>query len=142
MAEDVGCKDCHTQVEESEEMTDDILKQACINCHDDDPAYGKMVDEWRKDVESLDIQNLKKQLRQVQKSVLLAIRNGDYTYDAQDLINNADKNLKQLLKGNPIHNLEFSKDLASKVKTLTEKAHKQLQRNRTIKTLSDRSYKY
>ncbi|MCD6535192.1 MAG: NapC/NirT family cytochrome c [Deltaproteobacteria bacterium] len=142
MAEDVGCKDCHTQVEEGEAMTDNVLKQACIGCHDDDPAYGTMVDEWRQEVEKLDLQNLKKQLSQIQKSVLLAIRNGDYTYDTQDLINNADKNLKQLLNGNPIHNLEFAKDLVEKVKTLTEKARKQLQRHSTIKTLGDKEYKY
>ena len=123
-------------------MTDDAIKRACISCHDDDPAYGTMVDDWRQEVETLNIQKLKKQLSQVQKSVLLAIRNGDYTYDTQDLINNADKNLKQLLNGNPIHNLEFAKDLAAKVRILTEKARKQLQRHSTIKTLSDKEYKY
>ena len=142
MAADVSCKDCHVQVEEDEGMTDTALKQACISCHDDDPTYGTMVDEWRQEVEALNIKNLEVQLNHVQKSVLSAIRNGDYTYDAQDLINNADKNLKQLLNGNPIHNLEFSKDLARKVKTLTEKARKQLQRHSTIKTLGDKEYKY
>ena len=142
MAADVGCKDCHTQVEEGQVMTDTALKQACIECHDDDPAYGKMVDEWRQKVEALNIKNLQTQLTQVQKSVLLAIRNGAYTYDSQDLINNADKNLKLLLNGNPIHNLEFARDLAAKVRNLTEKARKQLQQHSTIKTLSDKAYKF
>ncbi|MCK5213524.1 MAG: hypothetical protein KAQ74_06310, partial [Dehalococcoidia bacterium] len=73
MAADVSCKDCHSQVEEGETMTDTALKQACTACHDDDPAYGEMVDDWRREVEALDLKSLKAQLDQVQKSVLLAI---------------------------------------------------------------------
>ncbi|NPA25964.1 MAG: hypothetical protein GXO34_09075 [Deltaproteobacteria bacterium] len=142
MAEDVGCKDCHTQVAEGEETTVAGISKACVSCHDDDPAYGEMISKWEAEVAALKIDDLQKQLEQIQKSVLLAIRNGSYTYDAQDLINNADKNLKQLRNGNPIHNLEFSRELVAKVKMLLEKARKQLQRHSTIKTLSDKEYKF
>jgi len=142
MATDVSCKACHTQVEDGADMSDESLKQACITCHDNDPAYGNIVDDWRQQVKALNISDLEAQLISLQKSVLLAIKNGVYTYDAQDLINNADKNLKQLLKGNPIHNLAFSKDLATKVSDLLEKARKQLQMHSTIKTLTDKEYKY
>lgn len=142
MAADVSCKDCHTQVAEGEMTTDEAMKQACMGCHEDDPAYGAMVDEWRAEVKALNIDDLKTQYEQLQKSVLLAIRNGAYTYDAQDLLNNADKNLKQLVNGNPIHNLEFARDLAAKVNMLLEKARNQLQQHSTIKTLGEKEYKY
>jgi hypothetical protein len=136
-----NCNDCHTEVGEDKAMTDAALKQACIGCHDDDPAYGTMVDEWRREVEALNIEGLKADLVQIQKSVLMAIRNGDYTYGAQDLLNNAEKNLK-LLDGNPIHNLKFAKELTKKITGLLGQAKKQLQRHSTIKTLSDKEYKY
>jgi len=141
MAADVSCNDCHTEIGEDKTMTDAALKQACIGCHDDDPAYGTMLDEWRQEVVALNIEGLKSDLAQIQKSVLMAIRNGDYTYGAQDLLNNAEKNLK-LLDGNPIHNLEFAKELTEKITGLLDRARKQLQRHSTIKTLSDKEYKY
>ena len=141
MAAEVSCADCHHEVGKDEDMTDAALKQACIECHDDDSSYGKMVDEWRVQVAALKIDELKTQLEQIQKSVLLAIRNGDYTYEAQDLLNHAEKNLK-LLDGNPIHNLEFAKELTKKITDLLSRAHTQLQRHSTIKTLSDKEYKY
>ncbi|MCD6269359.1 MAG: hypothetical protein J7J71_04420, partial [Deltaproteobacteria bacterium] len=123
------------------DMTDTALKQACIECHDDDSAYGKMVDEWRNQVAALKIDGLKSKLEKIQRSVLLAIQNGDYTYEAQDLLNNAEKNLK-LLNGNPIHNLEFAKELTKKITDLLSRADSQLQRHSTIKTLGDKEYKY
>jgi nitrate/TMAO reductase-like tetraheme cytochrome c subunit len=141
MAAEVGCADCHVEVGAGEEMTDKAIKQACIECHDDDPAYGKMVDKWRLEAQALNIDGLKSDLEQIQKSVLLAISNGDYTYGAQDLLNNAEKNLK-LLDGNPVHNLEFAKELTKKITALLDQARKQLQRHSTIKTLNDKEYKY
>ncbi len=142
MAADVGCKECHTQVTEGKTTTIGAIKKACISCHDDDPAYGKMIDKWKTEIAKLKLDELQTQLEQIQKSVLLAIRNGDYTYETQDLLNNADKNLKQLRNGNPIHNLEFSKELVAKVRMLLGMARKQLQRHSTIKTMSEKEYRY
>ncbi|MCK5681246.1 hypothetical protein KAI46_10605, partial [bacterium] len=141
MAADVACADCHKEVSDDKDMTDTALKQACVECHDDDSAYGSMVDEWRQEVAALNIDDLRTDLGKIQKSVLLAIRNGDYTYGVQDLLNNAEKNLK-LLDGNPIHNLEFAKELTEKIGELLKQAREQLKRHSTIKTLGDKEYKY
>lgn len=139
MSKKVTCQECHTQVAEEKETTLAGIKQTCIECHDD--SYGPMVDDWKTKVEALKVDSLYKELQATQKMVLFAIKNGQYTYDIQDLINNAEKNLKQLRQGNPIHNLTFSQNLAAKIRTLLDKAQKKLQRHSTIETLEAGEYK-
>ncbi|MBN2331591.1 MAG: NapC/NirT family cytochrome c [Deltaproteobacteria bacterium] len=139
MAEGVTCQECHVQIAAGEESSLEGIKATCIECHDH--SYGPMVDDWQAQVEAMDIEKLAQDLQNLQRMVLNAIRNGQYTYDAQDLLNNAEKNLKQLAEGNPIHNLEFSKDLAGKVRSLLEKAKGKLLHYSTIKTLSEGEYK-
>jgi len=144
-----ACSKCHqeryerwkasAQVAEEKETTLAGIKQTCIACHDD--SYGPMVDDWKTKVEALKVDSLYKELQATQKMVLFAIKNGQYTYDIQDLINNAEKNLKQLRQGNPIHNLTFSQNLAAKIRTLLDKAQKKLQRHSTIETLEAGEYK-
>jgi len=139
MAKEVTCQECHTQVADGQETTLAGIKQTCIECHDD--SYGPMVDGWEAKVKALKVDALYNELQDTQRMVLFAIKNGQYTYDVQDLLNNADKNLKQLRQGNPIHNLEFSQELADKVRKLLDKAKEKLQRHSTIKTLGEGEYK-
>ncbi len=139
MAEGVTCQECHTQVEAGKETTLAGIKKTCVECHDD--SYAPMVDEWKTKAAALGVDALYEDWQETQRMVLNAIRNGQYTYDVQDMLNNAEKNLKQLRQGNPIHNLEFSQDLADKVRVLLEKAKEKLQRHSTIKTLEEGYYK-
>ena len=139
MDKEVTCQDCHTQVIDEKETTLAGIKETCIECHDS--SYGPMVDDWKAKVKALKVDSLFEELQKTQRMVLFAIRNGQYTYDAQDLLNNAEKNLKQLRQGNPIHNLAFSQNLAAKVRTLLDKAKEKLRRHSTIKTLGEGEYK-
>ncbi|NIA20278.1 MAG: hypothetical protein GWP07_07605, partial [Xanthomonadaceae bacterium] len=139
MAKEVTCQECHTQVADEKETTLAGIKQTCVECHDD--SYGPMVDDWKAKVEALKIDSLYDELQATQRMVLFAIKNGEYTYDVQDILNNAEKNLKQLRQGNPIHNLTFSQELATKVRTLLDKAQEKLQRHSTIETLEKGEYK-
>ncbi|GAB4263053.1 MAG: hypothetical protein Kow0092_13720 [Deferrisomatales bacterium] len=141
MAEAVACDECHVQVVAGEETTLDGIKATCLECHDGDESYAAMVDEWKAQADSLDVETLYAQLQEAQRMILRAIREGKYTYDAQDLVNSAEKNLKLLVRGNPIHNLEFSNDLAQRVRRLLDQARKTLQTYSTVKTLPEEVYK-
>ncbi len=140
MAEAVECQECHVQVVEKGDSSLASIKATCVECHDDDPAYGAMVDDWKQEVAALDAEGLDAMLKETQRMILSAIRNGVYTYDAQDLVNNAEKNLKLITTGNAIHNLAFSKDLAKRVRTLLTKARKDLQTYTTVRTLKEKEY--
>ena len=77
-----------------------------------------MVDDWVKQAEALKVAEATELLKSTQAMVLKTIRAGQYTYDAQDLLNKAEKNMKLVTNGNPIHNLAFSKDLLKRVNDL------------------------
>ena len=142
MADAVGCEDCHVQVTEGVKTTVEGIKATCVECHDGDEAYGDMVDEWLAEAEGLrtEVDDLRVLLQQTQRMILRAIREGKYTYDAQDLVNNAEKNLKLFERGNPIHNLPFSKELLGRVRNLLLQAQKKLQAYTTVKTLPKEAY--
>lgn len=134
MASDVKCTECHVAVSKNKPQTLDSVKQTCVDCHD--KSYGPMVDDWIKEGKSLDIAGAENQLKEVQSMVLKRIREGYYTYDAQDILNNAEKNLKLIKEGNPVHNLKFTKELLTRVNDLVTKARKVLLSHSTIKTLA------
>ncbi len=138
MAEAVTCQECHVQVAEGKPTTLEGIKETCAECHDE--GYKPMVDEWEAEIAKLPIEELRALLKETQGMILRAIREGKYTYDAQDLVNNAEKNLKLFEKGNPIHNLAFSKDLLERVRALLVQARKTLQTHSTIKTLPKEQY--
>lgn len=133
MATSVKCTECHVAVAKNKSQTLDAIKTTCIDCHD--KSYGPMVDDWIKQAKALDIEGAEKQLKEVQGMVLQNIREGVYTYDAQELLNNAEKNLKLIKTGNPVHNIPFTKELLAKINDLVGKAKKVLISHSTIKTL-------
>jgi hypothetical protein len=135
----ITCQECHTAIVADKDSSLDSIKTSCTDCHDTD--YAAMVDDWKTEAEALGIEQMQAEIQAVQRQILAAIRNGQYTYDAQDLINNADKNLTQLIEGNPIHNLAFSRDLAAKVRMLLDKTKEKLQHHSTIRTLAEEEYK-
>ncbi|MDF1553751.1 MAG: NapC/NirT family cytochrome c [Deferrisomatales bacterium] len=141
MVDAVTCDECHIQIADGKQSTLGGIKDTCVECHDDDPAYAKMVDEWIEDAAALGVAELTVRLKETQGMVLRAIKNGQYTYDAQDLVNNAEKNLKLIQIGNPLHNIPFSRDLAARVSRLLDQARKDLQTYSTIKTLPAAAYK-
>ncbi|MBE0616396.1 MAG: NapC/NirT family cytochrome c [Proteobacteria bacterium] len=138
MADGVTCQECHTEVADGKVTTLEGIKATCVECHDD--SYGPMVDQWKEQVAQLPIEELRGLLKETQGMVLRAIREGKYTYDAQDLVNNAEKNLKLFEKGNPIHNPAFSKDLLDRVRVLLNQARKTLQTHTTVRTLPKEQY--
>ncbi len=140
MADAVACDECHVQVVAGEETTLDGIKATCVECHDGDEAYADMVDDWIEEGNSLDIEELRVMLRETQGKILRAIAEGKYTYDAQDLVNNAEKNLKLFERGNPVHNLAFSKELTERIRNLLVEAQKKLKAYSTIKTLPKAIY--
>jgi len=142
MADAVECSDCHVQVVAGEPTTLDGIKTACVECHDGDESYGAMVDEWKAKADELreEVKSLRTMLQDTQRKILAAMREGKYTYDAQDLVNNAEKNLKLFERGNPIHNLAFSEELLGRVKNLLVRAQKTLQAYSTIRTLPREAY--
>lgn len=142
MAEAVGCEECHVQIAAGEENTVEGVKATCVECHDGDEAYGAMVDEWEEQAKALraEVATLRTMLQDTQRKILAAMREGKYTYDAQDLVNNAEKNLKLFERGNPIHNLAFSKDLLGRVRNLLTQAQKTLEAYSTIRTLPREAY--
>lgn len=133
MVSEVKCAECHAQVAKNKPQTLDGVKQTCIDCHD--KSYGPMVDDWKKQADALKVAELNQLLKSTQEQVLRTIRAGQYTYDAQDLLNKAEKNIKVVTEGNPIHNLAFSKDLLTRANELIQKARKNLQIHSTIKTI-------
>lgn len=137
MVDAVKCAECHVQAAKDKATTRDGIKATCVECHDDDPAYGKMVDDWVKEAESLKIAEATELLKSTQAMVLKTIRAGQYTYDAQDLLNKAEKNLELVTRGNPVHNLAFSKDLLKRVNDLVLQAKKNLELHSTIKTIEE-----
>ncbi|MEW6488632.1 MAG: cytochrome c3 family protein [Thermodesulfobacteriota bacterium] len=141
MAEAVSCGECHGQVVEGEKTTPEGIKAACLECHDDDPSYAALVDEWKATADTLKVGELDAELQDLQRMVLRAIREGRYTYDAQDLVNSAEKNLKLLVKGNPVHNPVFAQDLAQRVTGLLKQARQTLRATSTVKTLPEEAYR-
>jgi nitrate/TMAO reductase-like tetraheme cytochrome c subunit len=141
MVDAVACDECHIQIADGEESTPEGIKATCMECHDNDQAYADMVDEWLEDVGALGVAELTVRLKETQGMILRAIKNGQYTYDAQDLVDNAEKNLKLIQVGNPLHNIAFSRDLASRVSRLLDQARKTLQTHSTVKTLPPEAYK-
>jgi nitrate/TMAO reductase-like tetraheme cytochrome c subunit len=133
MAGYVTCEECHVQIVDEETHTIDGVKETCVECHDE--SYVSMVDECIAEAETLNIAEMTELLRSTQQTVLHMIRAGQYTYDAQDLLNYADRNLKLVTKGNPHHNIPFSRDLLSRVKDLVLKAQDSMKVNSTIKTI-------
>ncbi|HSH69287.1 MAG TPA: hypothetical protein VK997_05175, partial [Deferrisomatales bacterium] len=141
MVDAVTCDECHIQIADGKQSTLSGIKDTCVECHDGDQAYAKMVDEWIEDAAALGVAELTVRLKETQGMVLRAIKNGQYTYDAQDLVNNAEKNLELIQVGNPLHNIPFSRDLAARVSRLLDQARKDLQTYSTIKTLPAAAYK-
>jgi len=140
MVDAVACDECHVEVADDKRSTVDGIKGTCLECHDEDESYAKMVDEWIAEAATLNTQEVEEMLASTQRMVLRMIKSGEYTYDAQDLLNKAEKNLKLVVNGNPVHNYAFSKDLLNKSKDLVEKAKKDLQTYSTIKTLDEDEY--
>lgn len=138
MEDAVACDECHVEVAEGDESTLAGIKQTCVDCHDE--SYAGMVDEWKDEVAALNVDELYGELQETQRMILNAIKNGQYTYDAQDLVNNAEKNLVNIVKGNPVHNPAFSKELADRVADLLERARQILTTHSTVRTLSEEQY--
>lgn len=139
MADAVTCQECHTEVLEDKPSTLEAIKTTCVDCHDD--SYAAMVDRDKQTVAQLPIAELRALHSETQAMVLQAIREGRYTYDTQDLLNAAEKNLKLFETGNPIHNPVFSKDLLDRVRDLIQQARKTLQTHSTIRTLPKEAYR-
>jgi len=141
MRDAVACDECHVQITDGKTSTTAGIKATCVECHDGDESYGAMVDEWLEDAKALRVEELTVRLKETQGMILRAIRDGKYTYDTQDLVNNAEKNLKLIQVGNPLHNIPFSRDLATRVSRLLDQARKNLQAYSTIKTLPPGAYR-
>jgi hypothetical protein len=139
MAADVTCEDCHTQVADDKPHSRQSVKDACMECHDDDQAYAAMVDERIVEAEALNVEEMTELLHSTQESVLYMIRAGQYTYEAQDLLNYAERNLELVTKGNPLHNIPFSRELLGRVKDLVLKAQDSMKIHSTIETIEKKS---
>ncbi len=139
MASDVECDDCHTQIADDKPHTRQSVKDACMGCHDDDEAYSKMVDERVAEAEALNVEEMSELLRSTQQMVLHMIRAGQYTYEAQDLLNYAERNLELVTRGNPLHNIPFSKELLGRVNDLVLQAQDAMKIYSTIDTLEKKA---
>ena len=147
MSGDVSCKECHVEVAKGNETTIDGIKKTCAKCHED-KKYGPMAEKWVAEAKTL-LANagIKASIDKIQKRILTAIHKGQYTYDTQDIVNQASKELTLLKKGNPVHNLKYARSLVAHIKKLLEQADKKLtklenERKRiiTIKRLKRYSY--
>ncbi|MFU8858422.1 MAG: NapC/NirT family cytochrome c [Deferrisomatales bacterium] len=139
MADAVTCQECHVEVVAGRPSTLEGVKATCIACHDD--SYGPMVDRDKELIATLPIDELRVLHKETQGMILRAIREGRYTYDAQDLLNAAEKNLRLFETGSAIHNPPFSKELLDRVRDLIEQARKTLQTQTTVRTLPKEAYR-
>ncbi len=139
MAEGVSCAECHVEIADGKASTTEGVTATCVECHDD--SYGPMVADWKAKAAAIPVESLRRDLEAVQRAVLAAIQKGQYTYDVQDYVNNAEKNLILLVKGNAVHNHGFAQELAERVKVLIAGARQKLQRYTTIRTLPADQYK-
>jgi hypothetical protein len=107
-----------------------------------------MAEKWVAEAKTL-LANagIKASIDKIQKRILTAIHKGQYTYDTQDVVNQASKEWALLKKGNPVHNLKYAKSLVVNIKKLLKQADKKLtklenERKRiiTIKRLKRYSY--
>ncbi|MHB8763354.1 MAG: multiheme c-type cytochrome [Deferrisomatales bacterium] len=139
MAEGVSCAECHVEIADGKASTTAGVVATCVACHDE--SYGPMVADWKAKAAAIPVEALRSELEALQRAILAAIQKGQYTYDAQDYVNNAEKNLLLLVKGNAVHNYGFAQELAQRVQTLLTGARQKLQRYTTIRTLPEDQYK-
>jgi hypothetical protein len=101
---DVGCKECHAEVEKGKKSDFAAVKVRCIECHDD--SMGPKADEWKASAENLQ-KGIREKMVRAQDLLEKARKRGINVDLLERKFASAEKNLELMKKGNPVHNLKF-----------------------------------
>ncbi len=106
-AEDVGCKDCHSNYEKHDYK---VVVQSCIDCHDGDEEYGAgKIKELQSELKAA-LPKIKKEINELREDIKLARRRGKDVTEAKKLFNKIQFNYNFLKddKSYGVHNHEFA----------------------------------
>jgi nitrate/TMAO reductase-like tetraheme cytochrome c subunit len=110
-AEDVGCEDCHTEVE------DGVFRpssETCVNCHDDE--YTDIFDEWAEETIQ-EVDTLKELRAKVEFALLDADKHKRDTKEYWEIYQKALYNFKLVRNDgtNGVHNNEYTQDILKSI---------------------------
>ena len=119
----VECIDCHRGVPAKKKDTLDAMKKRCIECHDQ--SYGEMADRWKTTSEGL-LKKVAPKIDQVGKEIGKIELRGGHTFVYRKLFGEAEFNYNLAMKGNGVHNLEYTEELLEFSNNRLDEAIKQL----------------
>jgi hypothetical protein len=119
----VECIDCHRGVSARKRDSFDVLKNRCIECHDQ--SYGEIVVQWKTASEDL-LKRVAPKIDQVREEIEKIDRRGGHTFVYRKLFGEAEFNYNLAKSGKGVHNLEYSEELLEFANNRLDEAIKQM----------------
>ena len=119
----VQCIDCHKGVVSKKKESFDTIKKRCIECHD--PSYGDIAVRWKTADDEL-LKKLAPKLEQVREEIEKIEKRGGHSFVFRKLYGEADFNYQLALKGNGVHNPEYTQELLTFANRRLDEATQQL----------------
>ncbi|MDO9350222.1 MAG: cytochrome c3 family protein, partial [Deltaproteobacteria bacterium] len=123
----VECIDCHRGVPVKKKDTLDAIKKRCIECHDQ--SYGEMLTRWKKSSERL-LAKLAPKIEKVREEIRRIEIRGGHTFVYRKPFGEAEFNYNLAMKGNGVHNLEYTEELLEFANNRLDQAIKQLSKKK------------
>jgi len=123
----VECIDCHRGVPAKKKDTLDAIKKRCVECHDQ--SYGEMAGRWKTTSEEL-LKKVAPKIDQVREEIRKIELRGGHTFVYRKLFGEAEFNYNLALKGNGVHNLEYTEGLLEFSNNRLDEAIKQLSKRK------------
>jgi hypothetical protein len=119
----VQCIDCHKGVVSKKKESFDTIKKRCIECHD--PSYGDIAVRWKTADDEL-LKKLAPKLDQVREEIEKIEKKGGHSFVFRKLYGEADFNYQLAMKGNGVHNPEYTQELLAFANRRLDEAAQQL----------------
>jgi hypothetical protein len=123
----VECIDCHRGVSTKKKDTFDAIKKRCIECHDQ--SYGEILVRWKAASEGL-LKKVAPRIEKVREEIGRIELRGGHTFVYRKLFGEAEFNFNLALKGNGVHNLEYTEELLEFANNRLDEAIKQLSKRK------------
>ena len=119
----VECVDCHRGVAAKKKDSLDAIKKRCIECHDQ--SYGEMLVRWKTTSEGL-LKKVGPKIDKMREEIgKIELRRG-HTFVYRKLFGEAEFNYQLAMKGDGVHNLEYTEELLEFANNRLDEAIKQL----------------
>jgi nitrate/TMAO reductase-like tetraheme cytochrome c subunit len=119
----VQCIDCHRGVAAKKKDSLEVIKNRCIECHDQ--SYGEMTVQWKATNDDL-IKKVAPKIDRVREEIERIDRRGEHTFVFRKLFGEAEVNYNLAKEGGGVHNPEYAEDLLKLADQRLDEAMKQL----------------